>query len=89
MKYLLLLVVVAIGVWMLTAKSRVNRRRDVPGAPGAGAAPNPRNKPTAPQVMLSCAHCGVHLPQADALGSGERVYCSEPHRRLGPGPSNT
>jgi uncharacterized protein len=35
--------------------------------------------------MVSCAHCGLHLPQPDALeGEGGRHYCSAEHRRLGP-----
>ena len=78
MKYLLLLLVVAIGIWMLTAKSR-RARRDGGGGSGAG------RKSAPPQAMLSCAHCGVHLPASDALAEGSRVYCSEAHRRLGPG----
>ncbi len=35
--------------------------------------------------MLACAHCGVHLPQADArLDAAGRPYCSDAHRLLGP-----
>ncbi|MFZ5548725.1 MAG: PP0621 family protein [Pseudomonadota bacterium] len=48
-----------------------------------GAAPD---RPSA-QAMVACAHCGLHLPQPDALeGEGGRHYCSAEHRRLGPAP---
>lgn len=37
--------------------------------------------------MVACAHCGLHLPQPDALeGEGGRHYCTAEHRRLGPAP---
>ena len=45
----------------------------------------PSGKTAAPQAMVSCAHCGLHLPQADALPAGERYFCCEEHRRRGPG----
>jgi uncharacterized protein len=33
--------------------------------------------------MVSCAHCGLHLPRTDALPAGERFFCSEEHRQRG------
>jgi uncharacterized protein len=33
--------------------------------------------------MVACAHCGVHLPRADAVVDGDDLYCGEDHRRLG------
>jgi uncharacterized protein len=77
MKYLLLLVVIAIGLWMLNKRLRGPASR--PSPPGRGPA-----KPAAPAAMLECAHCGLHLPAADAVREGEHVYCGEAHRRLGP-----
>lgn len=44
--------------------------------------------PTPPRAltMVSCAHCGLNLPQPEAVeGEGGRHYCSAEHRRLGPG----
>lgn len=73
------MLVVGVGLWMLLTRSRG------PGAPdgrGQGRAP----RPPAPVVMVECAHCGLHLPAADALPEGSRLYCSEAHRRLGPAP---
>jgi uncharacterized protein len=77
MKFLLVLLVVGVGLWMLTARLR---------GPGAGGdKPRPRRPPDGkPVEMVECAHCGVHLPAADALPEGSRLYCSDAHRRLGP-----
>jgi hypothetical protein len=30
--------------------------------------------------MVACEHCGVNLPQGDALFADERWYCSDAHR---------
>ncbi len=34
--------------------------------------------------LVSCAHCGVNLPKAEARSAGGRHYCSEEHWRAGP-----
>ena len=82
MKFLLVLLVVGVGLWMLTARLRG------PGARGPGDDPVRPKKPAAakPVEMVVCAHCGVHLPAIDALALGTRLYCSDAHRRLGPAP---
>ncbi|MBK6638198.1 MAG: preprotein translocase subunit YajC [Rhodocyclaceae bacterium] len=33
--------------------------------------------------FVACAHCGIHVPQRDAIRSGPLVFCSEAHRKLG------
>ena len=73
MKYLVLLVVlvVAIGIW------RNNR------AAPRQARPGPARPPALPQDMVACAHCGVHVPRAEAQTQGESTYCSLEHLRLG------
>lgn len=73
MKYLLvaLVLIIAIGIW------RNNRRK---------AAEPPPSKPRLrqPEDMVTCAHCGVHLPSSDAITSPDRThYCSTEHRHLG------
>jgi uncharacterized protein len=78
MKYLLVLIVIAIGLWMLNKRLR-GGSLPKPPTPGRGA-----RKPEAPAAMLECAHCGLHLPAADAVRDGEHVYCGEAHRLLGP-----
>jgi uncharacterized protein len=76
LKLLLLLVVLGVGLAWLT------RGRRKPPPPPADA---PVRRAQVPQAMLSCAHCGVHLPAADALAGPEgQHYCSDAHRRAGP-----
>lgn len=48
----------------------------------------PANDNTArPQVgtdMVRCAHCGIHIPENEALYADGQPYCSEEHRQAGP-----
>lgn len=71
MKFLLLLLLVAI-VWLAFKKSA---RRP--------AARPPEERPA--EVMVVCAHCGVHLPESESLMAGELRYCSRSHLEAGPG----
>jgi uncharacterized protein len=82
-KFLLVLLVVGVGLWMLTARLRK------PGGGGQGgdaARPKPADA-AKPVEIVACAHCGVHLPAQDALVDGDRRFCSDAHRRLGPAPN--
>lgn len=76
-KYLLVLLVVAFGLWALVSRLRGPDR----GAPDAA----PRKSGAAkPMEMVQCAHCGLHLAATDAVAEDSRLYCSDAHRRLGP-----
>ena len=81
MKFLLVLVVVGVGLWMLVSRLRG----------GAGSSDKvgraDGKPPIGPVVMVECAHCGLHLASGDAVAEGSRLYCSDAHRRLGPGPA--
>lgn len=35
--------------------------------------------------LVRCAHCGVHLPEAEARTADGLAYCSDEHARLGRG----
>lgn len=71
MKYLLLILLVGLVIFMLGMK------RARPPA----AKPKPEaSKATPPQDMLSCAQCGLHLPRDEALPGRGGVYCSAAHR---------
>jgi len=71
MKYLVLLVVLVVGyAWW--------RNQRMSGTPPSPARPG---QPPAPQDMVACAHCGVHLPRTEALTSGQRSYCCAEHQR--------
>lgn len=79
MKYLLVLAVLWVAIWLW----RKNRREEMREAQREKAARAQRQPaaPAAPKAMLRCAHCGLHLPASDALGGpGEAVYCSAAHR---------
>jgi uncharacterized protein len=55
--------------------------------PGGGASPG-RDKAgrlVAPEAMMQCTVCGLHLPGSEALFSRGRVYCSAEHRESDPG----
>ena len=68
----LLLVLLAVGVLFWLLRGSLVRRMP----PRAGK----RDEPDAPQTMLSCAHCGVHLPRDEALPGRGGVFCDAAHR---------
>ncbi|NKI94123.1 PP0621 family protein [Rhizobacter sp. SG703] len=73
-KLIVLLVVVFLIVWLARG-----------GRPGRSAPPSPTTPPPAkpaatPDTIVACAHCGLHLPQADALPGRGGVFCGEAHR---------
>ena len=71
MKFLLLAAVLIIA-YLVWRNGRLERRRDDPAQ---------RPGPAAPQAMVSCAFCGLHLPQPDAVrGADGRFYCGNEHR---------
>lgn len=85
MKYLLVLIViiVAVGIWRSQRRAEARERRQA-AAPRNPANPaNPANAPlAAPQDMVECAHCGLHLPRSEAIEAAGRSYCSAEHRTL-------
>ncbi len=72
MKYLIVFAVIAVvyALW--------RSQRSTP--PDKGAAP--RSNTANPQDMVRCAHCGLHLPESEALRRGERSYCCRSHQDL-------
>lgn len=70
MKYLVLLLVLGVAYFSWRSK-RIPK-----------AAKRRRAPPTlaAPQEMLACAVCGVHVPRSEALTSQGRHYCSVAHQ---------
>ncbi len=68
MKILLFLIAVVVLLWLL--RGTASRRRNV------GAT----ERPPAPQPMIACAYCGVHLPRDEALPGRGGVFCGEAHR---------
>ena len=68
MKILIFLVAVFVLLWLL--RGATARR-------GVGST---RRPPAAPQEIIACAHCGVHLPRDEALPGRGGVFCGEAHR---------
>lgn len=50
----------------------------------AAPAAKPASRSQAGEIMRACAHCGLNVPQSEAINDGAIDYCSEAHRRLGP-----
>ncbi len=73
MKYLLLIALALVLVWWWRT---LNRKKNPQGQEQTQTPVRP-----APQDMVACQHCGLHLPRAEAIGSTTEVYCSEAHRR--------
>ena len=81
MKYLLVFVVVFIGIWMWR-HNRIAATQDK-----KQQSDREKTRTQTQQTMVSCAHCGLHLPQTEALpgpgGVAEQWFCSSEHRQLG------
>ena len=73
MKFLLLLLAVFVLLWMLRGSWRRVRRPPDAKPPAA-------QSPEAPQSILACAECGLHLPRDEALPGRGGVFCSAAHR---------
>jgi len=39
--------------------------------------------PAAPEAMVRCAHCGIHLPRSEAVLQNGLTWCSTEHAALG------
>lgn len=71
MKYLVVLVVVVLGIWLWRSQRRADddeRRAATPP------------KPPPLLEIVACPVCGVHLPSAEAVQGQRALYCSADHR---------
>lgn len=72
LKYLLLLALLLIVWWAWKKRAGEDRSsNDMPSR--------------IPERMVRCAHCGVHLPESDAIVEGGVHFCNDAHRRAGRG----
>lgn len=69
MKYLIWLLVILLAIWAFKRSRRVNS--DAPKKPAPLASPS---------NMVTCPHCGIHLPQEEAVTGEKGLYCSTEHR---------
>lgn len=79
MKYLLVLAVLVVGFWWWRHNrdaERSDRSQRPPSAPPADHLPRP---------MVTCRHCGLHLPLHEAVQGVAGVYCCANHHKLAEG----
>lgn len=70
MGQLLRIIVILIGLWLvLQIVKRALASRRTP----------PTDKPAVAN-MVACAHCGMHIPESEAVRDGNRYYCSKEHQ---------
>ncbi len=80
-KYLVMLAVVGLVIWWIRRGRASDEGPRAPPPKKGKAAPR---EPAAPTPMLACAHCGVHLPEAEAVTDASgRPFCGEAHRLAG------
>jgi uncharacterized protein len=46
---------------------------------------NARGKAARVEAMVRCEHCGLNLPESEAVKLGSRRFCTVEHRRLATG----
>jgi uncharacterized protein len=82
MRFLLLLGLFLAVVWLVRGG-----RRAVPGDNAAPPSSPPPEGAAPSEEMVACLHCGVHLPQGEAVSGAAGWYCGAAHRDMHPGES--
>ena len=72
MKFFLLLAAFFVVIWLI----RGGRRRHPPVPPPQ--APAEAQPPS--ESIVACMHCGLHLPQSEAVAGAEGWFCGDAHR---------
>ena len=67
-RYLLIVFIIWAGIMII--RQLYLKRQDHPES---------RQLP-AEQNMVRCTHCGVHLPEMDAVKDNQKTYCCEAHK---------
>ena len=70
MKYLIWILVILLAIWAFKRSRRV--KSDAPKEQPP--------TPDTPTNMAVCLHCGIHLPQDEAVTGEKGLYCSAEHR---------
>ena len=73
MNKILLLIFVVAAAWLLIKRLR--------GKGSAGDGAGPAGRAPASEQMVNCSHCGLYLPQKEAIAEGGKFYCCAEHRR--------
>lgn len=77
MKFFLLLGLFLLVVWLMRGgrRSRPTRADPPPMSAEASAA-----HPPGREEMVACVHCGMHLPQSEAVAAPAGWFCGQAHR---------
>lgn len=65
-RLILIIIIIALVYWLLKSYSKQAPKQD---------------EPAKTQDMVSCAHCGVHLPKNESLLVEGKYYCCAAHSR--------
>ncbi len=76
MKFFLLLAAFFVVIWLI----RGGRRRHPPGPPPQAPAAPPAEAQPPSESIVACMHCGLHLPQSEAVAGEAGWFCGDAHR---------
>jgi uncharacterized protein len=79
MKYLLVLVIAFVVIWIWKSERRADISEKSKAARDRKARKS--NQKMVTTEVVACDVCGLHLPRLDALTGPGGVYCSDAHRR--------
>jgi uncharacterized protein len=71
MRFLLLVVLIVVAIWLVRRALRSFNKPDI------------AERPPIQGDLVACARCGLNLPRTEAREAGGALYCSEEHARLG------
>lgn len=77
----LVIVLLVLSAARIVGRLAAARQDRPPGAQPRGASRPPAER--APETMVCCARCGIHLPRSEAIAQGGKIWCSQEHARLG------
>lgn len=72
-KILIIAIAVGLLLWLLFGRAARNGK-----PPDRG----PHRAQGGAEAMVTCAHCGVHLPRSEALPARSLHFCSAAHRDM-------
>ncbi len=77
MGQLLRLIIIVAVVWLIVrlVKNALARL----GGPKSSAAPASPTRKIPAKDVVPCAHCGLHVPETEAIEYRGRFYCSREH----------
>ncbi len=79
-RYLLLILFILLII--LATKAMRSRARPPDGDAARPRKTAGRDQAAEDALMLTCAHCGMHMPRDEALPGKGGVYCSAAHRAI-------